>query len=190
MNLVFDEKENRYVLNGEDATMASDDKKASMQASAAGVLGSLEKLSKSQVQGFPVGAIGVGTVGAFVIDKIIIDRLVARETDPQKAATTAMWAEIALAIAIATYGKKKAPTAATAAAFVLGYEAISGKIAAALDKAWPKPSDAAQQQQSDNASQQQIYGGRWVEPSVFRQEPAAARQQNTGGKLGAYEMAF
>jgi len=191
MKIVYDEKTGNPVLDmtdeqGKVAGVGQDRDAAEMEQG--GLAATLNKFSGMQVAGVPVGGVVLGTAGAFVLDKVIVDRILAKETDPEKAASTAMLWDLLLALAIGKWGGKYiGKETAKSAAFVLTYEAISGKVATWLDGVWPKSSAEASQSQPMRAA--------YEVPQVFEQ-PAMqpmmqpSGMQNTGGGLGAYAGAF
>lgn len=189
MKMVYDEATGKYVLDitdeqGKVADMGQE-KTADMEQG--GIAATIEKFGSFKVMDIPLGGVVLGTAGAFLIDKVVVDRLVANQADAEKAATTAMVADLVAAFVIAKYGHKViGKSAANASAFVLTYEAISGKIATYLDKVWPT---------NASASQAQPLRSSYEVPQVFEQgmrqsmnQPSG--MQNTGGALGAYAGSF
>lgn len=188
--VAWDESIGKYVIDITPTKPAEDEHLAKMEAS--GMAASIEKFGKMEVMGVPVGGVVLGTGLAFVIDKVIVDRLIASQTDASKAATYAMMADLVAAGVIAKFGPKYiGQSASKYCAFVLAYEAVSGKISEYLDKIWPKPSTTQSQlhqgYQQLAQPMQQINGGAWSEPNIMQQSGA---MQNTGGNLGIYEGAF
>jgi len=192
MKLVFDETVGKYVIDMSAEQGKVETPAAAMaqtaEMEAGGLAATVEKFGNFQVMGVPVGGVVLGTAAAFAIDKIIVDRLIAKETDPEKAASTAMIADLVAAFVIAKYGGKIiGKETAKYCAFVLAYEAVSGKVAAFLDEHWPTSSAPA--------SQAQPLRTHYEVPQVFEQGMRQPMNQfsgmhNTGGALGAYADSF